>query len=219
MLRELQNYLSDIYRADPGCSITDYLVTDPTLASILGAGTLVPDSEESVLLAENGNCLDLCLFLDQQLLQRLEGENPLRTLRATRLRDIWTVLEGISHFNYLVWSARRDRKVTLMELEMQAEVDKFISTWSLANSQEHCDFGHLLHRWLFEEVTYNPALTAVQRERYQTANNYAGRFCHGLLKRMLENHQQCIEELRLFYRLSQSEKISHIHSCAYATPA
>ncbi|MGB5246173.1 MAG: hypothetical protein WBN34_06470, partial [Woeseia sp.] len=205
MLCDLQNYLSGIYRADPGCAVTDYLVTDPTLAAILGRGNLVPQTEESVLLSEDGNNLDLCLFLDQQLLDRLAGENPLEALRAPRLRDVWTVLEGVSHFNYLVWNARRDRKVTLMELEMQAEVDKFVSTWLLANSQANCDFGHLLHSWLFGEVRFNPALDATQRQRYEIANRYASSFCHGLLKRMNGDSAFCIDELRHFYRMSQPE--------------
>jgi hypothetical protein len=217
MLCELQNYLSGIYHADPGCAVTDFLITDPTQAAVLGHGTLVPESEESVLLTEDGANLDLCLYLDQQLLDRLEGEKPLEQLRATRLRDVWTVLEGVSHFNYLVWSAQQDRKVTLMELEMQAEVDKFISTWLLARSQAECDFGHMLHRWLFENVDFNPALSSAQRERYQMANNYAGRYCHGLLKRSRGGERKCIDELRHFYRLSQPEKISHIHSRAYTT--
>jgi hypothetical protein len=216
MLSELQNYLSGINHADPGCSGTDYLITDPTLASILGRGTLVPKTEESVLLAEDGDHLDLCLYLDQQLLDRLQGEKPLERLRAARLPDLWTVLEGVSHFNYLVWNAQQDRKVTLMELEMQAEVDKFISTWLLARSQADCDFGHLLHRWLFDDVGYHPALDKAQRERYRIANNYAGRFCHGLLKRLDSGIENGFEELRQFYRLSQPEKISHIHCQAYA---
>jgi hypothetical protein len=218
MLRELQDYLSDIYRADPGFAVTDFLVTDPALATILGRGTLVPQCEESVLMSENGNSLDLCLFLDQQLLNRLKGEKPLELLRAARLKDVWTVLEGLSHFNYLVWSARRDRKVTLMELEMQAEVDKFVSTWLLAHSQPDCDFRHLLHRWLFEDVSFNPALTDAQHERYRIANDYAGRYCHGLLSRMYDDHERCLDELRHFYRLSQPDKISHIHARAYSTP-
>jgi hypothetical protein len=216
MLRELQDYLSGIYRADPGCAVTDYLVTDPTLAAILGHGTLVPDCEESVLMSQNGSSLDLCLYLDQELLDRLQGERPLELLRAPRLKDLWTVLEGVSHFNYLVWSARRDRKVTLMELEMQAEVDKFVSTWLLASSQADCDFTHLLHRWLFDEVDFNPALSVRDRHRYETANNYASRFCHGLLKRLRDDSGSCMDELRRFYRLSQPEKISHIHSRAYS---
>jgi hypothetical protein len=216
MLCELQNYLSSINHADPGCSVTDFLITDPTLAAILGRGTMVPETEESVLLSEDGNHLDLCLFLDQQLLDRLQGEKPLQRLSAARLPDIWTVLEGVSHFNYLAWNAQQDRKVTLMELEMQAEVDKFISTWLLARSQADCDFAHMLHRWLFEEVDFNPALDQVQRERYRTANSYAGRFCHGLLKRLEAGGANGFEELRQFYRLSQTEKISHIHSRAYS---
>ncbi|MGH8224127.1 MAG: hypothetical protein ACREQZ_14255, partial [Woeseiaceae bacterium] len=215
----LQDYLSGLYCAEPGYRVTDFLVTDPALASVLGGAALIPNTEETVFVSESDESLDLCLYLDRELLARLEDENPIEQLRASRIRDVWTVLEGISHFNYLVWSARQDRKVTLMELEIQAEVDKFVSTWMLAQRQTGCDFAHLLHGWLFEEISFNPALDSSQRERYQLANSYAGRFCHGLRRRLHGDSEPVLRELRRFYRLTQTEKISHIHSQAYAGSA
>ena len=35
-------------------------------------------------------------------------------------------LEGVSHFLYLIWNASFDRSVTLLEMELQAEIDKFV---------------------------------------------------------------------------------------------
>ena len=140
----------------------------------------------------------------------------MQALKASRLNDLWTVLEGISHFNYLVWSAGRDRSVTLLELEMQAEVDKFISTWLIAQEQDECEFADRLHGWLFDKVRFRPELSEDEHERYKTANDYAARFCHGLMQRLLQDCDGTINELRRFYRLKQSDKISHIHTQAYA---
>ena len=215
MLSKLQNHLASIYRADTGYDVADFLITDRSLATALGRDSLLASVEETVLLAQEDDELELSIFLDQQLLSRIHGHDPLNHLQAELLDDLWRVLEGISHFNYIAWSAARDRSVTLLELEMQAEVDKYVSTWLLANSQDGCDFAHRLHSWLFEKVSFNPDLTEEQIERYQTANDFAARFCHGLMQRMQQNRRAGMRELRRFYRLSQTDMISHIRSQAY----
>ena len=216
MLAVLQKHLSDIYRVDAGFEITDFLITDPALARALAYGTLVPDTDESVLLCQDEEGLALSVYLDRQMLERLDQDNPLETLHTRHLDDLCKVLEGISHFNYLVWSAQQEKSVTLLELEMQAEVDKFVTTWLLALAQEDYEFAGSLHRWLFDEIRYNPNLRRDQLERYRAANGYASRFCHGLAKRMERDSDSGLTELRHFYRLSQQAKISHIHSQAYA---
>lgn len=216
MLAVLQKHLTDIYRVDAGFEITDFLITDPALARLLGYGALVPDTDELVLLSQDEEGLALSVYLDRQMLERLDRDNPLESLHTGHLDDLCKVLEGISHFNYLVWSAQQDKTVTLLELEMQAEVDKFVSTWLLALEQEDYAFAGSLHRWLFDEIRYNPNLSRDQLERYRAANAYAARFCHGLAKRMERDSDSGLTELRHFYRLSQQAKISHIHSQAYA---
>ncbi len=216
MLSDLQKHLSNIYQVEPGYDVSDFLVTDPTLARMLGGDALIPNTDESVLLADDDDGMALSVYLDSQMLGRLDQDNPMQTLKASCLNDLWTVLEGISHFNYLVWSAGRDRSVTLLELEMQAEVDKFISTWLMAQDQDECEFANRLHGWLFDKVRFRPELSEDELARYKTANDYAARFCHGLVQRLRHDCNRTLHELRRFYRLKQSDKISHIHSQAYA---
>ncbi len=216
MLSQLQDHLAGIYGVDPGYDVNDFLITDPVIARVLGKGSLIPETEESVLLREDEDGLALSVFLDSAMLSRLKDANPLQELRVDQLSDLWTVLEGISHFNYIAWRARKNRRVSLLELEMQAEVDKFVSTFFLAVDQEDSELAVKLHGWLFDNVRFNPRLSRVQRERYTTANNYAARFCHGLRERLTRDSREGLHELRYFYRLSQHEKISHIHAQSYA---
>jgi len=216
MLSQLQDHLTNIYRVDPGYNVKDFLITDPIIAGILGKGSLIPDTEESVLLQEDADGLALGVFLDDAVLSRLKESNPLQALQADQLNDLWTVLEGISHFNYIAWRARKNRHVSLLELEMQAEVDKFVSTFVLALDQEDSELADKLHGWLFDNVSFKPCLSKDQHERYTTANNYAARFCHGLRKRLSRDSRKGLHELRYFYRLSQRDKMSHIHAQSYA---
>lgn len=214
MISNLQKYLTDIYQVDPGFEVTDFLVTDPALARLLGCDGLVPNTDESVLLSQDEDGLALSVYLDEEMIARLTRDNPMDGLRAEQLDDLCKVIEGISHFNYIVLRAQQDKAVTLLELEMQAEVDKFVGTWLMALDQQDFDFARRLHGWLFDRVSFNPDLNADQLERYRAANDFAARFCHGLRDRLKRDNLKGMHELRHFYRLSQADKISHIRAQA-----
>jgi hypothetical protein len=118
MIDRLQQHLSDIYQVGGVHDVRDFLITDPRLAQCIGAGSMLSDTSETLLLAEDEEGLALSLFLDGELLERLESADPLSRLHADQLDDLWKVLEGLSHFNCVVWKASRDRSVSLVELEL-----------------------------------------------------------------------------------------------------
>ena len=217
MLAALQRQLSDIYQAGTGHDVRDYLVTDPTVARCIGQDAMLADSSETLLMAEDEEGLALSLFLDSELIERLETADPLTRLRAHQLEDLWLVLEGISHFNCVVWRAARDRSVSLLELELQAEIDKFVATALLAIDQGRQNLMKRLHGWLFDEVRFRDDLDDEQLARYRAANDYAARFCHTLRERLLCNGDDVLPELRRFYRLPMTDKVSHIHARALTT--
>lgn len=217
MLNDLQDHLAEINQAHPGYDVLDFLITDPAVAHALGRGSLVPDTQETVLISGANNGLELSVFIDEELLSKFEGQNPIQQLKARQLGDLWTVLEGISHFNYIAWCAGQDKAITLFELEMQAEVDKFAGTWLLALAQEDRELADRIHGWLFEDVNFNPRLSRDQHKRYKAANSIAARFCYGLRSRLLRDNRGGVSELRHFYRLTQPEKISHIHAQTWNT--
>lgn len=217
MLVKLQKQLTDIYQVDSGLDVRDYLITDPRLARLLGQQSLMPNTEESVLLAQDSDGLALSVYLNQELLDRLDEANPMANLQLEQLNDFWIALEGVSHFNYLVWSASKDRSVTLLELELQAEVDKFVMSLLLVSKQGDNELARQLHALQFEVSRIKPDLDQEQYERYTAASDYAGRFCHHLRERLIDSNERALSELRQFYRLTQTDKISHIHSQAWAS--
>ena len=215
MLAELQRQLHDIYRVDREYDVRDFLITDPTLARQIGRDAVLANSQETLLVAEDDDGLAVSLFLDGEMLGRLEAARPLDRLSADMLDDLWKVLEGISHFNCVVWKASQDRNVTLLELELQGEIDKFVTTMLLALEQANRDLQNGMHAWLFDNVRYHAALDDEQRDRYRSANDYAARFCHRLRKRLVADGSRALAELRQFYRLPLADKISHIHAQAW----
>lgn len=216
MLNALQAHLAEIYRVDPGYDVADFLITDPRVARVLGAGSMAANTDETVLMQQDDDGLSVSVFLDDEVVTRLNRQNPLETLDSTSLKDLWTVLEGISHFNYIAWSARKNRQVSLLELELQAEVDKFVATLFMAMDQEDGELAGRLHGWLFDDISFRPELSADEVERYSTANRYAARYCHRLPERLARDIGSALSELRQFYRLPQRDMISYIHAQSFA---
>ena len=141
LLRDLQQQLALLYDLCVVQDVRDYLVTDAGLLHALTHGVSGRDVDEKLILVEDEEGMAVALYLDAALLERLEEADPRRSLGGHNLADFWTVLEGISHFNYFAWNAALDKQVTLLELEMQAEVDKYLGTRALLHEQPAADLG------------------------------------------------------------------------------
>jgi len=213
---DLQERLAALYQLEHGLAIEDFLVTDAATAGALTPPGARGHLDERLLLHHDGDEVSLTLYLDDALLARLRDRNPLDELGDDDLDDLWTAVEGISHFNYVVHNATARREVTLLELELQAEVDKFVSTVLLAREQGRRAVASRLHHLLFERMTLDRELGEEERERYRLANDYAGRFCRRIGARLHDAGEEVMAELREFYRFSQRQKISHIHARAWS---
>ena len=169
------------------------------------------DVNEKLLLSECEDGLDIALYLDEGVLHRLDAEDPFEEIHDGNLSDLWVLIEGVSHFVYLVWCAVRDREVTLLELELQAEIDKYVTTLFLIQKQRG-KIPSSLHYWLFEKPVFDPRLARLELDRYRQANRFAGKYCRSLEVQFLRRGSRggLFSELRRFYRLPHHGKIRHI---------
>ncbi len=213
-LRPLQDRLERIYDIDTCQDVDDFLITDRHLARALEGRKNARDTDELLLVREQDDGLDVSLFLDADLVGRLVADDPEHSLHDGNLADFCTVLEGVSHFVHLVWRARESRSTSRLELELQAEVDKFVSSINLLGRQGLGAVPPALHHRLFQQVRFDDALDDNERNRYETANRYAARYCHHLEVRFLHpfnaGPRAISDELRDFYRLNLREKIARI---------
>ncbi len=112
------------------------------------------------------------------------------------------LLEGVSHFLYLVERARTGLPATQLELELQAEVDKFVL---LALSPSPLSLERrALHEQLYEHVTYLHSPDSELGERYRLANDLAARFTARLLDTESGRARGLLQR---FYRAGQGDKI------------
>lgn len=210
----VQKQLHSIYEIESGADVGEFLVTDPEVVSQLEAGQPgTRDIQEKLLVREGGEELGLALYIDPQVGERLAGADPTSRLDDANLGDYLVLLEGVSHFVYLTWNAQRERPVTLLELELQAEVDKYVSCLFRLSSQDGGRVPRRLKQVLFDDVSFDEQLDGEGLERYETANRVAMKYCAGLEERFLlrRRTREMIDDVRRFYRLPQEAKLRAAH--------
>ena len=222
VLRGLQSLLHRLYDVESDHDVYDFLVTDRGALAQFEPGNDSRTLEEVLLLAEavDGSGAGVALYLDAQLLKRLEGADPVGCLTEDNLADYCTALEGVSHFVYSTWRLSRGLPVSLLELETQAEVDKYAVTVFLMGLQQgdtlRGTYPAQVHYRLFDRVSFDSRLQPHQYERYRTAHRCAARFCRELERRFVSRGVARIEalvrELRKFYRLGSAQKLRYAYS-------
>jgi hypothetical protein len=213
LLRELQRRLAGLYDAPAEHDVYDFLITDAAHAAALQGAEAAPPTDEQLLVLEDEDGVGISLYLDRAVIERLAARCPLQSLSEHNLGDFCTALEGVSHFHYFVWSAGMARHVSLLELELQAEVDKYASALQLMLQQRDGRFPGELFERLFDRARFLPHLPPQERTRYEEAHRFAARFCRRLEERFLRRRQArpdaLLAELRNFYRLGRHAKLRH----------
>jgi len=214
VLQQLQDLLASIYDLPLGYDVDDFLFTE---RERLPSAVRATATDEQVLVQETGGAASLGLFLDRRLLDRLAAANPLQALHGGNLADYWTALEGVSHWLYLAWNLQFDRAVSLLELELQAEIDKYVSSWWLLREQDPQRYPTELYRLLFERTRIDGELAGERVALYREANQYAARFCRRLEQQLSAPpaaQSAALAELRRLYRLSPERKLRRIRQYA-----
>jgi hypothetical protein len=213
VLHGLQSLLGRLYDVDLNYDIYDFLVTDRSALRGLAPSNDARASDEELLLAESSDGAGVALYLDPSLLRRLECADPVGALTENNLADYCTALEGVSHFVYSTWRLDQDLPVSLLELETQAEVDKYAVTVFLLADQQGGGYPAQVHARLFDRVSFDAGLDADQVHRYRTAHRCAARYCrrleHRYVSRGVARIEALVRELRKFYRLGAAAKLHH----------
>ncbi|MGH8627199.1 MAG: hypothetical protein ACREYC_18690 [Gammaproteobacteria bacterium] len=210
-LNHLQQRLQQIYQVEVALDVDDFLVTDPTLLRQMEHNG-ERETKEKLLVLEEGEELNIALYLDAEVMSLLGRDDPIVQLHDGNLPQYLLALEGVSHFLYLTYRAACSRGISLFELELQAEIDKYVTTAALLSRQHGGRVPVQLHQWLFEKPHFDERLRGAQLERYRDANRYAGKYCLALERRYSKDQRGAglSTELIHFYRLSRGEKIHRI---------
>ena len=118
------------------------------------------------------------------------------------------IIEGVSHFVYVAERARVDRETTQLELELQAEVDKWV-VLAASMSAFDADRSAALRANLYERVDLVHDEASEVGERYRVANDAAHRFVRHLEREYVRPARfvELRAKLRTFFTLGQEEKL------------
>jgi hypothetical protein len=180
-----------------------------------------PRAPEELLVRESEEGLELGLFLDEEVVHAAGATDPhdprpLLTAAAS-LPRLACAAEGVSHFVYLATRAAAGRPVSLLELEVQAEVDKFallvLHLWRRGLRRS----SPALRRRLYERVRYHAHLDDEELERYRLANRLGGGYARWLEGRYVDGAdvEGMLRDLRQSYRLGGGEKLGYLGARAH----
>jgi hypothetical protein len=178
-LESIQRRLETYYGLERTPDVTDFAEAAP-------AG-----GREQLLVRESAEAVELALIVPRAPAR--DGAN-----------DTWLqLLEGVSHFVYVVERVRTGLPTTQLELELQAEVDKFVLL-GLEPGSDH-ESARRLHAHLYENGHFLDPSGTEAGERYRLANDLAARLGARLLGRDASETRRL---LRRFYRAGQTDKIA-----------
>lgn len=203
----LQAVFTQWYELELTLDVESVLISDPSQREAL----LSPHARrppEQLLVREDEDGLAVALFLDAEVLDTLRRHDPRNGLNETNLARLAQMAEGVSHFVCLSWNGRHDRPISALELELQGDIDTFLTCVRYAAPGAA---GAMLTQ-LFDHIRFASDLDAEERNRYATAHRLAARYCLDLIRR----YGDCLEqptarrELRRFYRLDRGAKFAAI---------
>jgi len=214
----LQRGLEALYRVDTQLDVESFLIDEQARRQ---TGVARAPREQLLVSQRGDDEVRIGLFLDERALANLEANDPAAGLDQRNFDDFCLVVEGVSHFIYVALAAAGERSVSGLELELQAEVDKFACCLLLSgagtpangNSRAGDDAGaRTLRRKLYDEVCYADDLDSDEADRYRVANLEARRYAETLSRTFLARDRvsDMLAELRRFYRLGLHGKLGHI---------
>lgn len=210
LLDRVQRGLEALYRVDTGVEVRHFVVGAELRDALVSARR----PREQLLVCEADGEMALALFIDPRAVANLTSHDPARQLGEHNFGDFLLAVEGVSHFIYAVCCARAERSVSQLELELQAEVDKYVAC--LLTTEPAAQVSAALRRRLFGEASYDADLDHDEHARYRAANDNAQRYATWLERAFVVPRKipEMLAELRRFYRLGLAAKLGAIARAA-----
>jgi len=228
-LRGVQEALAGLYDLELGVSIDDF-VCDEALARALGGEDAIR-RREVLFVVDDEAGTHVGLYLSDEARDAATDPGAWRT----QFESMCLVAEGVSHFVLVHFRAEHQAPIRELELELQAEVDKYalslLGDSSLPSEPgvalEHAasmrgegllagngvgllrERSRHLRRRLFDESELLDAPGTERAERYRAATQLAEAYTRRLERTHVERGDlgALVSELRRFYRLGLAEKL------------
>ncbi len=213
MLARIQDLLSAIYDLAPAPDVEAFICDRELVDATVGEGAV--ERGEVLLVLEDEAGVHVALYLDPAVIEALREAHPEWCVESRDFSARCLATEGISHFLYLSFRADHDEQVTQLELELQAEVDKYAAGLLAGNGVGAIrERSRALRERLYDRPRFLDHADSVEGERYRVAHRAAATYAASLEERFVETGRlgDLEVELRRFYRLGGQAKLRWIRS-------
>lgn len=224
-LQRIADELSALYDTPRLLDVAAFLCDEATMRHAVGPEV---DRGEVLAVLEEDGVSFVGLYVAAEVLDALAEEGTGESSRVGGVSDprsfrTWQLaVEGVSHLVYLCFRADREQSVSALELELQAEVDKWALGLLRPRMEAHPLAGwgaprlaqsRSLRRRLFADARFLDEPGTEAGDRYRTANRIAAGFVEGLEARHLRldaarGERALVGELRRFYRDGGADKLA-----------
>jgi hypothetical protein len=168
---------------------------------------LVPTENQNALIVnQEGENVDLAICLSASLLKKFQEKTYPTDFKIENFADLSVIVEELSHFNLFCENALRNQEVSALELELQAEVDKFGFALECIHAQQEKILEDVVFEVLFDELKLGAWVKEEDRGRYIQAHETARAFCRKIMKK--DNDMSSRRDLfRKFFHLPLNKKI------------
>ena len=173
---------------------------------------VVPSKQKNAFVVkEAGEGLEqeaeVLVCLQEEVLARLANKKFPEDFSLELLPDLSVVIEELSHFNTFCQKAVLDRGISSLELEVQAEVDKFGIALDWLEKRNEAHLRDQVFDTLLGECVLGDWVEPQHESRYRDAHEIARNFCRRVLEKNLQG-ADLHQELQKFFNLSKDHKLS-----------
>ena len=219
-LGHIQRRLERLYDVALDHAVEDFVVDEAEARDALGAAAVARG--EVLLVREDSDGVAVGLYVDAAAVRAISGRRG-DAWSDERFEAVCLATEGVSHFVYLLFRAGSEGDVSVLELELQAEVDKYatallagLGVGVIASREAAHAPGALLarsralRRRLFDDAELHDPPGTEEGDRYRAAIGFAARFVAHLERAYVAKGDlaSLSTALRRFYRLGGQAKIA-----------
>jgi len=221
LIKELQKKIEKTYALDTGITnIEQYIIGDKGYEEFYAKEEIrtVVNSHSGarVLLRDAGDTLKVSIYYPDSLIRELEDNDPRLGIHDENIDLCASFVEELDHFLFIAQNYKSNRPFSLLELELQANVTKylvlkyFIALQSRSLKLSKFDREYIRHH-LFYKRQFDVEDTT-ERKRYEDAGKFGMMYTEQI---DLLSHEERLRDLRRFSRMTCPSKIKHIQSTRY----
>ncbi len=218
LIKELQRKIEKTYALNTGITnIEQYIIGDKGYEEFYAKEKIrmVVNSHSGakVLIRDAGETLKVSIYYPDELIRELESNDPRLGLHDGNVDLCASFVEELDHFLFIAQNYKQNRPFSLLELELQANVTKylvlkyFIALQNKSIKLSKFDKEYIRYH-LFYKRKYDIEDTS-ERKRYEDAVKFGMMYTKHI---DLLPQEDRLRDLRQFSRMTCPSKIRHIQS-------